>query len=384
MIDRVGTTVELRKENRRKLLWLLLDKGTTTRNELKNLSGFSYTTIGNLLLDLQKENFILEEGEATSTGGRKAKFIKVNPDRAFFISIDISGKLYKWGLYNLDCELLFFDTYNYEDSKASYENFETLLKQINTYIRKESIHEEIEYIGVVIPGYYDECNDIITDSYDKANLESIKLKQTISDFFNYPVIIKNDAKTAAYNEKSLLENPTDNQLLYLLVLKESFGSAIVLNNKVYQGSRGYAGEIYPLVQIINGEEKNLGDLLYPLSDFNYISSKLNREINTDDFFNLYTNNDPIALELFEKTSLAMARGILQVSSVLNPSHIRIGGFYNQYGENLITNIHSYMKEFGEEWQYKNINLKLSTFTDQTLVKGIALQMISLWLNELWK
>ena len=54
MSRKVETTTDLRVNNRKELLNLLIRKGSATRNELKDETKFSYTTTGNLIGDLHE------------------------------------------------------------------------------------------------------------------------------------------------------------------------------------------------------------------------------------------------------------------------------------------------------------------------------------------
>lgn len=379
----VATTVELRKKNRRELLSMLLKNGKTTRNNLRNGSGFSYTTIGNLLGDLQDEDFIIQQGEAKSTGGRKAQVVKVNPHRAYFISIDISGKLFKWGLYDLESTNCYYGSHEYIFQISYKRNFEKLLSSIKSQCIEMNILESLVYIGIIIPGNYEGNEDRISDSYDESGMESFKLKSTVYNTFQLPIVVKNDAKTAAYSELKNIADAENKQLFYFLVLKESFGAAILINGSIYQGGFGYAGEIYALVQEGCNNGKNLGDLLHPASDLEYISDKLGQSVSEQKFFELYREQNPVALELFNKTVNAFVRCILTIICILNPSDFRIGGFYNYYGEDLINSIKDKVKELGEDWQYKNFNIGLSNFSQHTLIDSLSFQMTDLWVESLW-
>lgn len=379
----IATTVELRQKNRRELLSLLIKEGKTTRNNLRNLSGFSYTTIGNLLNDLSSEDFIIQKGVAESTGGRQAQVTKVNPEKAFFISIDISTSNFKWAIFSLDGQIRDSNHF-YITSTISYkENFIKLLKEIKNKVIYLDIYQKIVHTGVVITGYYNSSSDKIADSYDEDRMDSLNLKAAINLYFETPVTIKNDAKTAAYNEILKLDTPYNSSLFYILVLKEGLGSAFLLNGKVYLGANGYAGEIYPITQLTDGKEQTLGDLLNPEKDKEKLKSILKQEITDKAFFEEYNSNSLTAKEIYRKNVKAFAKGIFPVLCILNPSDIRIGGFYNGYGDDLPKDIITELKNIGEAWQYTNLNIELAEMSTYTLCNSIASQIINIWVESLW-
>lgn len=377
----IATTVELRQKNRRELLSLLIKEGETTRNNLRNLSGFSYTTIGNLLNDLSSEEFIIQKGVAESTGGRQAQVTKVNPEKAYFISMDISTSNFKWAIFSLDGQMRDSNHFDITDAISYKDNFIKLLEEIKKRSIDLDIYPKIVHTGVVITGYYNSSSDKITDSYDEDRMDSLNLKTTINHYFDTPVTIKNDAKTAAYNEVEKLDNPYESSLFYILVLKEGLGSAFLLNGKVYLGANGYAGEIYPITQITDGKEQTLGDLLNPERDKEKLGIALRQKITDKKFFE--ENNNLAAKEIYRKNVKAFAKGIFPVLCILNPSDIRIGGFYNGYGNDLPKDIITELKNIGETWQYTDLNIELAELSTYTLCNSIASQIINIWVESLW-
>lgn len=379
----IATTIELRQKNRRELLNLLIKQGQTTRNDLRNLSGFSYTTIGNLLSDLKLEDFILQQGVAQSTGGRQAQVTKINPDKAYFISIDISTHTFKWGIYNLEGERINENSYDSETNSPFHEHFNSMIDDINRVCLDLDIKERVESIGIVITGYYSSSDDKIFDSYDEEKMGDLRIKKSINTHFQVPFTVKNDAKTAAFNEVKNIKNPQSSQLYYIMILKEGLGSAFLLNGEVYQGSKGFAGEIYPITQICNGEEKSLGELLNPQNDLALLQDRLKMQIDDKTFFDSYKESNPVALEIYKKNVTSITKGIIPILCILNPSHIRIGGYYNGYGEKLIRDIKEELQRSCEYWQYENLNIELTDLSTYTLSDSLATQLIGLWANSLW-
>lgn len=380
--NKVATTVELRQKNRRELLSLLLTKGKTTRNELRNETPFSYTTIGNLINDLQTEEFIIQQGEADSTGGRKAQIIKINGNKALFIAIDVASKEFTWGIYNLEGERLHDSLYGYNKDISFKDNLCSLLQELRDVCEENNYTSRLTYAGIVVPGYYNDKADRISNSYDTEQMETFNLKSTIRQFFDLPILVKNDAKTAAYGEIPLLNDSEKHQLFYFMILKESIGGAFLLNGNVYQGAGGFAGEIYPLGLNWENNEKTLGELLHPTEDMKLLSAAVGEPVSEERFFELFHEKNQSALKIFEKTVEALTKGIIYVVCMLNPSDIRIGGFYNRYGNALLEGIQTRLME-AEEWQRENLNIRFSDFTQHTLIDSINTQMIHKWVDSLW-
>jgi len=106
---------------------------------------------------------------------------------------------------------------------------------------KESRVSEILGIGMGIAGDVDQQKGIVRFS-PNLNWKQVPLKQILSKEFPYPLLIENDANCAAWGAYCL-DAKKDCKNLICLTLGTGIGGGIILNGKLFRGSRGSAGEI---------------------------------------------------------------------------------------------------------------------------------------------
>ena len=203
------------------------------------------------------------------------------------------------------------------------------------------------------------------------------------EHFLLPVFVMNDVRVAAYNELMNKSGNRNESLVFLMILRESLGASIIINGEIYGGAAEKAGEVYALPVWTKGVKGLVGDLLSPDDDIEKLSKLLGEKIDETDFFELFRNGNPHSIDLFNKNVEVFSYLITMIVSILNPSDIVIGGFYNQYGDSLITAVLKRLNEIGGSWRIDNLCLRFSDITPYTLVDAFAQQQISHWLNELW-
>lgn len=374
--------MELRQRNRVNVLSILIRQVETTINDLKRDTDFSYSTIGNIVNDLQKKGLISEGRKAPSTGGRKPKIITLNYQKYLFLSIDLSSHNFHWAVHDLRGVIIYDHYYKYDYSSSFQRNLENLVEEIKTHCRKKRINmSKLNFLGLGTPGYYkEEEGRVFHSSYEE--IESIRINDFLSEKFELPIIIKNDANIAAYSEISSFHYQESKCLVYFLITREGVGSAIILGGEVFPGARGYAGETHEILIEYKGKITTMGDLLSPEDDKKYLSSRLGIEIDDETFFKLFEEKNPYALELYEKTIQALSCGFQQIINLLNPSDIIISGFYNAYGEQMGEEIMKILEKRMNPHQIEGLKISFSHFSDKTILIGLGKWMINQWCSNI--
>ncbi len=375
-------TMDVRKRNRSKVMSHIIKKITATKIELQKETGFSYSTIGNILIDLLDGGYISETERAPSTGGRKPKTVSLNYGDYLFLSIDLSNHNFHWAIYDLRAVIIIdqYYTYNYEISFKT--NMERFADWINNVCQKKNLDfKKVSGIGIATPGYYRETNDRIFHSSYK-DLETIKIKNFFYNKFKIPVLIMNDANTAAYNEISSYNYSKSKCIFYLLITKDGVGSAIAIEGEIFTGAKGYAGESHVIHIEYNGQIKSMGDWLYPESDLKYLSARLGYSVTETQFFDLFRDKNQYAMEIYTKIVYTLSSGLFQVFNILNPSDLLISGFYNGYGDQMVQDLLKILKEKTQEYQIEGLKISLSHFTDKTILSGIGKKLINQWCNNI--
>lgn len=225
-----------------------------------------------------------------------------------YIGVDIGGTSIIAGLVvNNQLEK------THQEDTLGTDNLSVVLEQLYKTIDK-IITPEVTAIGIGTPGYMDVEKGQILLINNIPCFREVELKKIVSEHYNLPVFINNDANCFALGETYFGAGKGLNNVIGI-TLGTGLGGGIILNKKVYAGMFGGAGEF--------------GCLPYKDGIFeDYCSSKLflSKYNSTGlDLFIKAENGDPIATSAFNEMGTNLGELIKDIMFILAPDAIIIGG-----------------------------------------------------------
>lgn len=246
------------------------------------------------------------------------------------LSFDIGGTTIKYGVISTDGEII------EKSSVETRDNKDILLSSLYDVVDEVMKGYLIEGIGICAPGIIDK-NGLMVTAGAITSLFGENIKEIIEQKYQLPVTIDNDANAVAIAEK-WLGNAQNFSNYVCLVLGTGVGGGIVINNQVYSGSHGMAGEFGWNIIANLPKEGSLGDA--SLNDRTAIVSGLCRiynqqkqlddpsftpTINALDIFENEKAGDKIANKVLEQFFTDLSVGIINLISSFDPDAVLIGG-----------------------------------------------------------
>jgi len=116
---------------------------------------------------------------------------------------------------------------------------------------------KISKIGVGAPGPIIK-ESIIVSPPNLPGWKKVDLRAILKRKFGKPVVVENDANAAALAEHLFGAGKKAGNMMYITI-STGIGGGIILNNKLYRGSYGTAGEIGHMVVIADGPKCKCGN-----------------------------------------------------------------------------------------------------------------------------
>jgi len=317
----------IKKKNRRCIIEILYHKRKVTKQEIVKKTGLSLPTVTNNINHLVKKKIALEVGQANSTGGRKPVIIHFNPHAGYVVGVEAMPETLRCLITNLDMDIIY-------DKSASYSNPGAgILRDINSAIsnslkKKNITHEKVIGAGICFPGIVNKNKDIL-EFAPNMDIRNLSLKK-ISNRFSFPVYFENEANAAALAELNLGVAQCLKNLIYISI-GSGVGSGIILNGKLYTGTNFRGGEFGHMVLVPGGRKCNCGNKGCLEQ---YISEKaLEREFRKiapnegfpEGLIAALKKKVPDALNIFNEYIGALAIGLHNLTALLDPHYIVIGG-----------------------------------------------------------
>jgi glucokinase len=257
---------------------------------------------------------------------------------AYFAGFDLGGTQLKYGLVDDKARISFEGSADTPDGMA--ELF-SLLESCWEELSRGSI-KPIQAAGFGFPGIFDQEQQRIIQSPNYPSIDNIDLSPRLDRFIDIPVWINNDANMAAYGEFKTGAGQGV-QSVILLTIGTGVGSGIILQGELWQGVRGFAGELGHVTVNPDGDKCRCGSRgcletevssLKIIKNYQSLSGK-GEDITSEDIFRLAKERDESALAAFLQAGKHLGIGLSALINLFNPEKILLGGGVMRAGDVLL-------------------------------------------------
>ncbi|WP_443944364.1 ROK family protein [Pedobacter sp. AW1-32] len=357
-------------------------KQVLSLTDLSKLTQKSLPLVTSVVNGLVSEGYIMEQGFAPSTGGRRPLMFLINPNlKKYIVAIAMDQLTTRLTIYNLSRKMVIPVQILDFDLTADESSADDLVAFINGCIATSGIDKkDILGAGIGMPGF--------VNAEAGVNHTYLKLhgKTTIQDFLTQgielPVFIDNDSSLIALAELNFGEAQS---MQDVLVVNMGWGTGLgmILNGKLYRGSGGNAGEFshIPLSNSSNLCSCGKRGCLQLDTSLLVMSQKAEQAVAagtesslkklfedksrhaSDHFLEAVSQQDPAAVSILAQAAFQMGKGLATLIHILNPECIVLSGRGAKAGKMLLPPIQQAINEFCIPRIAEQTSIKLSTLTD---------------------
>jgi predicted transcriptional regulator len=207
--------------------------------ELSDLFDKSIPSIAKAINELIEEGFVIEQGYAPSSGGRRPLMYAINASAMYILSIAMDQLSTRIQLVNLlnhpVSDLVMFELKLLNNDQA----LSQLIENINQYISNSGISKDkIAGIGIGMPGFINPLKGV---NYTYLDAGDKTLTQYISDETGLPAYIDNDSSLIALAEQKFGIAKSQKEVM-VINLGWGIGLGMIVNGEIFRGRNGFAGE----------------------------------------------------------------------------------------------------------------------------------------------
>lgn len=327
--------------------------GTTAIGELSIAVGKSVPITTKGVKDLVKNGYVLNLGLSDSTGGRKAYLYNVNKEKiGHIIAVSIELKKTLIDVFNIAKETV-TETIQLDIPIHEEEALRSKLVEELQQLKKEYEDHHFLGIGLISPGFVDAQKKINTSHSADSPLYNIST--FIEENLDIPTYIENDSTAIALLEKHF-GKANDSTPTLVINLTWGVGLGILINNSIFKGFKGFAGEFshIPLAdsnKLCRCGKKGCLEVEASLqSAIDYIQEKLaegedsilknGSTITFDQLVHAYNIGDPLTVEALRKIGHMLGKGISTLIHILNPERIILAGKGTVFGDIILSEVQS--------------------------------------------
>ena len=338
----MATPQSVRYLNEIRALNALFRSGGMSRADLARQLGLNRSTTGHIITNLMADALVVEQpnggrGENAAKTGRPGINIEIDPSGATFLGAEIGVDRLTVVAIDLCAHEIRRISTPYPTHQQPLEaGIDRIAAMIGDVIDALPETAQIRGLCVTLPALLDAEGRVINAlilGWRDVDLKTLIIQRLAARFprLELPVTIENDANAFAIAE-TYRDTQHSAETVALLLIENGAGGGIVIGGRLFRGSAGFAGEFG---QIVLGSEGFYAGRHKP--------GHLESYIGKDAVLALYRANgaDPsadldqllAALEAGDAAAIRTARhwggglaiGLIQLSSVLNPGVIILGG-----------------------------------------------------------
>lgn len=224
------------------LLDLIRSGDGSTRSDLVELTGLARSTISQRVDGLITSGFLVETGEARSTGGRPPRTLEFNESVGVVLAADIGATHSRFAVCNMNAEPLAeiaMDMPVADGPEAvlstTEEVFDSLLKDTGWTAA------DVQAVGIGVPGPVDFAAGRAEHPPIMFGWHDYPIRDRIAAKYEATVLVDNDVNIMALGEHWDLDPRVDDMLF--VKVGTGIGSGLILGGRLHRGARGTAGDI---------------------------------------------------------------------------------------------------------------------------------------------
>lgn len=381
----------LRELNLSCVLKLVSRQAPVSRAQLAAKTGLNKSTVSSLVEDLMDRKLIHETGINSAGAGRPATLLEINPRVGAVVAVELGVDFVAVALTDFCGNILWRRSVPADPAESQDETMRATRRLIEETV--EACKErQLRGLGLSfsIPGTVDLEEGILIFA-PNLNWHNVPLRQMFGDI-GLKVYIENDANAAAVGEHlfGAAQNVRDFVLVFAGV---GLGGGLYLNDQLYRGVGGYAGEIghTPIRAEPPGRPCHCGNLgcwetyANQASVIERVETKLKSGCESGLRGRLEGNGtlslamikeaaevgDEVALEALAEAGSAMGSGFAGLVNTFNPEKIVLGGPVSTAGTFMMPAIMAGVKQYAMADIAAQTQISLSVFGGDASLIGAA-------------
>lgn len=365
-----------------------------SRTDLADRMGLTRAAVSLIVKELLDSNVVQEAESRSAPSGRPPIVLEINPDHGLVGAIDM-------GATHISIALADFTARIHEESVFPFdikEGPETCLAQADQNLRHMleenglSI-ESLSAVGIGVPGPVITEAGMVVAPPIMPGWDRYPIRASLEKMWDLPVTLNNDAELGALGEWAYGAGRGEKNIAYIKV-GSGIGAGLILNQQIYGGTMGAAGEIGHLTIDENGPLCNCGNrgCLEAFAGGHAISRQgqalaksgkrtLLADIPPDkitafEVAEAARRGDLHAQEILRRAGTYIGIAIAGLINLFNPSVVIIGGGVSQVGDIITVPIRQAVRERAMHASEQSVRITTGMLGRRSVLIGATVQAVN--------
>lgn len=380
-IDRAGSKALIREINEALILAELRRESLQSRADLARSTGLSSPTVTAITARLIDRGLVEQRATGTSAGGRPPVLLGLRPTAGYVVGVKLTAHRAIGVLTDLDANVVARADAGLPSGRPA--SVVAAIARLSTAL-SPSGHGRILGLGLGMGGVIDRDTGIVrhATSFDWL---SEPLADRLSAATGIPVLIDNDVNALVASEHGWGAGRGVANFV-VVTLGQGVGMGMVLDGRLYRGTRGGAGEFGHMKVARGGPRCGCGGrgcleaVIGEPALLAILAARLGREVTVDQAGALARDGDQRAARVFADVGRQLGRAVGNVVNILNPDRVLLGGEGTHNLDLIMPTFRLAMNETIFDGLQDGLSIHVDAWDDEAWARGAA----SLFLNELFQ
>jgi predicted NBD/HSP70 family sugar kinase len=334
-----GSTSTLRVANRRRVLDLLRsgldgrvgeEHGAYTQAAIARTTGLAPATVSNIVRDLAATGLVAVDPGS----GRRGSSVRLAPSAGTVAGVDFGHSHVAVAVGDLTGQILAEE----RRPLASVHHHAEVLAVVAEMLQALSAgHSDVRHVGLGLPAPV--TDEVVRSASIFPGWDGVNARQVAEARLGTPVSVENDANLGALAEHRQGVGRGHDSSVFVKI-SSGVGAGIVLDNRLYHGSGGTAGEIGHLTLDDQGPLCRCGSrgCLEAYTSSGPVLEMMAAQLpgaDLDDIFAAAQHGNIAAQRALEDAGLHLGWALASIVNLINPAVVVVGGDMARAGEALL-------------------------------------------------
>jgi len=366
-----------------------------SRTDLADQMGLTRAAVSLIVNDLLKSGVIQEAESRSVPNGRPPVVLETNHRKGLVGSIDMGATHLSIALADFAARIIQEAEFPFDIKNGP----EVCIEQADQNLNKMLINHglkvsDLSAIGVGVPGPVITEAGMVVAPPIMPGWDHYPILLTLGKMWGCEVTLNNDAELGALGEWAYGAGRGERNIAYIKV-GSGIGAGLILNNQIYGGTTGAAGEIGHLTVEENGPLCNCGNhgCLEAFAGGNAIAKQGQRlatsgkrtllshipleKIDAHQVAEAARRGDILAQDILQRAGTFIGIAIAGLINLFNPSVVILGGGVAQVGDVLTNPIRQAVYERAMRASGQSVRITTGMLGRRALLIGATIQAINI-------
>ncbi|MBC1648764.1 ROK family transcriptional regulator [Listeria booriae] len=297
----------MRENNKKLVLKTLFNAGQTSRSSIASAVHLQKSTVSSIILELHKDGLIEELGigEASNAGGRRPNLIQFNYRYGYVLAFDMGARHLRYSVNYMNGEVI-----QKESLRLTGHSIKDVFQMMQQVISGLPAFDTMNgLLGIAVSAHAPVHENEIRYS-PFLELDSFSLLEALQGIVDVPIRFENEANLTAISIRDFWYYSGEEPLSSLLALNihNGIGVGTIINEQLYHGMQGLAGEIGRSVIYKDGQVYRLEELYSEKAVMEKIAQQNGKqELTVEEFVTLIKSKDSFVLTVVDEWVTAIAQ-----------------------------------------------------------------------------